>query len=157
MLCNQLGGFWKKDVISHQVPIEKSWNCNGNLLWCFVPYYWVQWKPVFQRASQNRLSLLLKSMRTWIDVWWLSLRAMGTCFCHKNLSMFCCFYYKQWEPAFSKKIGPQLEAFKGCPWPWWGMQWTEGVSRIPKMPLTHFFQKSAGPGFDILVLICWYK
>ena len=34
------------------------------------------------------------------------------------------------------------------------MQWTEGVSRIPKMPLTSFFRKSAGPGFDVLVLIC---
>ena len=33
------------------------------------------------------------------------------------------------------------------------MQWTEGVSRIPKMSLTHFFRKSAGPGFDVLVLI----
>ena len=34
------------------------------------------------------------------------------------------------------------------------MQWTEGVSRIPKMPLTHFVRKSAGPGFDVLVLMC---
>ena len=34
------------------------------------------------------------------------------------------------------------------------MQWTEGVSRIPKMPLTHILRKSAGLGFDILVLIC---
>ena len=34
------------------------------------------------------------------------------------------------------------------------MQWTEGFSRIPKMPLTHFFRKSAGPGFDVMVLIC---
>ena len=33
------------------------------------------------------------------------------------------------------------------------MQWTKGVSRIPKMPPTHFFRKSAGPGFDVLVLI----
>ena len=41
---------WK---MSNQVPIEKSWNCKGNLLWRFVPYYWVLWKPVFQRASQN--------------------------------------------------------------------------------------------------------
>ena len=36
------------------------------------------------------------------------------------------------------------------------MQWTEGVSRIPKMPLNHFFRKSAGPGFDVLVLIFYY-
>ena len=71
---NSLGNFWgiflnflqQKPVLSdiffsfcliwktsNQVLIEKSWNCNGNLLWHFVPYYWVLWKPVFQRASQN--------------------------------------------------------------------------------------------------------
>ena len=82
------------------------------------------------------------------QVQWEPVSATKTCL------MFCCFYYKQWEPAFSKNFGPQLEAFKGWPWPWQGMQWTEGeVSRIPKMPLTHFFRKSAGPGFDVLVMI----
>ena len=81
------------------------------------------------------------------QVQWEPVSATKTCL------MFCCFYYKQWEPAFSKNFGPQLEAFKGWPWPWQGMQWTEGVSGIPKMSLTHFFLKSAGPGFDVLVLI----
>ena len=83
------------------------------------------------------------------QVQWEPVSATKTCF------MFCCFYYKQWEPAFSKHFGPQLEALKGWPWPWQGMQWTKGVSRIPKMPPTHFFRKSAGPGFDVLVLICY--
>ena len=31
------------------------------------------------------------------------------------------------------------------------------LSRIPKMPLTHFFRKSTGPGFDVLVLLCVAK
>ena len=55
------------------------------------------------------------------QVQWEPVSATKTCL------MFCCFYYKQWEPAFSKNFGPQLEAFKGCPWPWWGMQWTGGL------------------------------
>ena len=81
------------------------------------------------------------------QVQWEPVSATKTCL------MFCCFYYKQWEPAFSKNFGPQLEAFKGWPWAWLGMQWTEGVSRISKMSLTHFFRKSAQPGFDVMVLI----
>jgi hypothetical protein len=45
------------------------------------------------------------------QVQWEPVSATKTCL------MFCCFYYKQWEPAFSKNFGPQLEAFKGWPWP----------------------------------------
>ena len=30
----------------------------------------------------------------------------------KTYLMFCGIQYKQWEPAFSKNFGPQLEAFK---------------------------------------------
>ena len=49
---------------------------------------------------QNRLSLLLKSMKTWIDVQWLTPSAMRTCLPQKPVLCFEAFYWKRWEPAF---------------------------------------------------------
>ena len=64
VLCDHYYSFCFIYQMSNQVSIEKSWNCNGNLHWRFVPYYWVLWKPVsksFEKSftkCQSRLSLL---------------------------------------------------------------------------------------------------